>query len=475
MIQIMKESNGPMADEQSSSGKLWGGRFTGGVDAALHQFQASLPFDARMWREDITASIAHARMLGATGILTTEESDTLIGGLQILLREWEPDGPEIDAQEDIHSKVETALREKVGATAGKLHTARSRNDQVATDFRLYLRNGCDRLDAALKSAQSALLACAEKHLDVVMPGFTHLQHAQPVLAAHHLLAYVWMLARDRERLADARRRINRLPLGAAALAGTKFPIDREMVARELGFESVLENSLDAVADRDFAVEFLATGSLIMVHLSRLCEEIILWASQEFAWIDLPEGYCTGSSIMPQKKNPDGAELIRGKSGRVIGDLMGLLTVLKGLPLAYNKDLQEDKEAAFDALDTALACLQITADMVGGITFRRGRTLAALTGEMSAATEIADYLAGKGMPFREAHHTSGVIVRCAENLGKGLADLTLDELRQFSPLIDADLLPLLTPEAVVAAKTSQGGTAPIRVTEQLAKARKIVET
>ncbi len=459
-----------MAD---SSGKLWGGRFSAGVDAALHQFQASLPFDARMWREDIAGSMAHARMLGATGILSAEEAAHLIDGLQDLLQAWEPDGPAIDDQEDIHSKVESSLRERLGPLAGKLHTARSRNDQVATDFRLYLRRGCDVLDTRLREAQRALLSCAEAHLDVVMPGFTHLQHAQPVSAAHHLLAYVWMLGRDRERMTDARRRINRLPLGAAALAGTKFPIDRQMVADELGFEAVLENSLDAVADRDFAVEFLAACSATMMHLSRLCEEIILWASQEFAWIDLPEGYCTGSSIMPQKKNPDGAELIRGKSGRVFGHLLGLLTTLKGLPLAYNKDLQEDKEAAFDALDTTLACLHITASMVQGMTFRRERTLAALAGEMSAATEIADYLAAKGMPFRDAHHVSGEIVRYAESNGKGLNELTLTEMLPFSALIADDLLPLLTPQAVVAAKTSRGGTAPARVAEQLAKAREIV--
>ncbi|HEY3376122.1 MAG TPA: argininosuccinate lyase, partial [Armatimonadota bacterium] len=378
-----------------------------------------------------------------------------------------------DAQEDIHSRVEAALREKLGPLAGKLHTARSRNDQVATDFRLYLRRGCDDLDAHLQEAQRALLVCAEAHFDVVMPGFTHLQHAQPVLAAHHLLAYVWMLGRDRERVADARRRINRLPLGAAALAGTKFPIDRQLVARDLGFEAVLENSLDAVADRDFAIEFLAACSLVMMHLSRLCEELILWSSQEFFWVDLPESFCTGSSIMPQKKNPDGAELIRGKSGRVYGHLMGLLTVLKGLPLAYNKDLQEDKEATFDALDTVLACLHITAGMVGGMKFRRDRTLAALAGEASAATEIADYLAGKGVPFRDAHHISGEIVRYAERVGKGLADLALEEMRPYSDLIEADLLPMLTPEAVASAKTSQGGTAPERVREQFAKAKALV--
>ena len=452
---------------------LWGGRFSAGVNAALHQFQASLPFDARMWREDITAGIAHARMLGSTGILAREEADQLVAGLRALLAEWEPEGPAIDEQEDIHSVVEAALLERLGPLAGKLHTARSRNDQVATDFRLYLRRGCDELDARLKEAQRALIACAEAHFDAVMPGFTHLQHAQPVLTAHHLLAYVWMLARDRERVADARRRINRLPLGAAALAGTKFPIDRQMVAKELGFESVLENSLDAVADRDFAVEFLAACSLVMVHLSRLCEEIILWASQEFAWVELPEGYCTGSSIMPQKKNPDGAELIRGKSGRVFGYLLGLLTVLKGLPLAYNKDLQEDKEAAFDALDTALACLEIAAGMVRGLVFRPGRMLAALAGDMSAATEIADYLAGKGMPFRQAHHLSGEIVSHAESRGIGLDALTLEELQAFSPLIEVDLPPLLKPQAVVAAKTSQGGTAPERVREQLAKAKEVV--
>lgn len=462
-----------MTNQADGQPKLWGGRFSTGVNAALHQFQASLPFDARMWREDITGSIAHARMLGATGIIAVEESAQLITGLQALLQAWEPAGPEIDTQEDIHSKVESALRERLGPVAGKLHTARSRNDQVATDFRLYLRRGCDDLDARLQTLQHALLGCAERHQDVVMPGFTHLQHAQPVLAAHHLLAYVWMLARDRERVADARRRINRLPLGAAALAGTKFPLDRQMVADDLGFEAVLENSLDAVADRDFAVEFIGACSLAMMHLSRFCEELILWSSQEFFWVDLPESYCTGSSIMPQKKNPDGAELIRGKTGRVYGHLLGLLTVLKGLPLAYNKDLQEDKEAAFDALDTTLACLEITAGMVAGMTFRRERTLGALAGDMSAATEIADYLAAKGMPFRDAHHVSGEVVRYAESVSKGLDELSLEELQRFSELIADDLPPLLTPHAVVAAKTSRGGTAPERVSEQLEKAKAVV--
>lgn len=460
--------------QQPATDKLWGGRFTAGVDAALLQFQASLPFDIRMWREDITGSIAHARMLGATGIISTDEAEQLVLGLSTLRDAWEPDGPEVNDQEDIHSLVEAALREQLGAVAGKLHTARSRNDQVATDFRLYLRQGCDRLDEELRQLQLALVGCAEEHFDVLMPGFTHLQHAQPVLAAHHLLAYFWMLARDRERLRDARTRMNRLPLGAAALAGTKFPIDREMVARELEFAAVLENSLDAVADRDFVVEFLAACSTVMMHLSRFCEELILWSSQEFYWIDLPESFCTGSSIMPQKKNPDGAELIRGKSGRVFGHLLGMLTMLKGLPLAYNKDLQEDKEAAFDTLDTTLACLRITAGMVQGMKFRRERTLAALSGEASAATEIADYLAEKGMPFRDAHHVSGEVVRYAETVGKGLADLTLDELQQFSELITADLLSLLTPQAVVAAKTSQGGTAPERVREQLCQAKKLLE-
>lgn len=466
-------SDATAADNTGVSPTLWGGRFAGGVNPALNAFQASLPFDARMWREDIDGSLAHAAMLGAVGIISAEEAQQICDGLQAIRAEWEPGGPVINELEDIHSAVEDALRKKLGPLAGKLHTARSRNDQVCTDFRLYLRNGCDALDAALQTTQRAFITCAEAHLDVIMPGFTHLQHAQPVLAAHHLLAYVWMLARDRERIADARKRINRLPLGAAALAGTKFPIDRTMVAEALGFESVLENSLDAVADRDFAVEFLAATANVMMHLSRLCEEIILWSSQEFFWVDLSEGYFTGSSIMPQKKNPDGAELIRGKAGRVFGDLLALLTTLKGLPLAYNKDLQEDKEASFDALDTTLACLQITAGMVVGMKFRRERTLAALTGEMSAATEIADYLAAKGLPFRDAHHISGKIVCYAESIGKGLADLSTEQMSIFSPLIGEDLLALLTPEAVVAAKTSRGGTAPERVKEQLALAKAMV--
>ena len=451
--------------------KLWGGRFTSGVDAALHQFQASLPFDQRMWREDITASIAHARMLGATAIITESESNEIISALEKLLLEWEPAGPNIDAQEDIHSLVEAALRVKIGALAGKLHTARSRNDQVCTDIRLYLRGACDKINDELVSLQKALLQSSEDHFEIIMPGFTHLQHAQPVLVAHHLLAYFWMLGRDRERLADARRRINRLPLGAAALAGTKFPIDREMVAQELSFDAVLENSIDAVADRDFAIEFLSACSIVMMHLSRFCEELILWSSQEFFWVDLPESFCTGSSIMPQKKNPDGAELIRGKSGRVYGDMIALLTTMKGLPLAYNKDLQEDKEAAFDAFDTTVACLQISTGMVAGMKFRRDRMLRALAGEASAATEIADYLASKGLPFRDAHHISGEIVRHAESIGKGLAELSAAEMRPFSSLIEDDLPALLTPEAVVAAKTSRGGTSPEQVIKQIARAKK----
>jgi argininosuccinate lyase len=469
----MADPINPAGESAYSGTPLWGGRFSGDINAALQTFQASLPFDIRLWREDIVASIAHARMLGATGILPMEEADTLITGLSAVRAEWEPHGPLLSTEEDIHSLVEVALRRHVGPVAGKLHTARSRNDQVITDLRLYLRGGCDRLDDALREAQRALLTCAETHQHVIMPGFTHLQHAQPVTAAHHLLAYVWMLGRDRERVADARRRLNRLPLGAAALAGTKFPLDREMVARELGFESVLENSLDAVADRDIVIELTSACALVMLHLSRVCEEIILWSSQEFGWVDLPEGYCTGSSIMPQKKNPDGAELIRGKTGRVVGDLVGLITMMKGLPLAYNKDLQEDKEAVFDALDTTLACLQIMAGMVAGMVFRRDRCLRALAGEMSAATEIADYLTEKGMPFREAHHVAGRIVRIAEERHVGLEDLSLEDLQRCTPLIEEDLLPLLTPQAVVNAKTSRGGTAPVRVKEQLDKARTAV--
>lgn len=457
------------------SQKLWGGRFTGAVNAALHTFQASLPFDSRMWYEDIYGSIAHARMLGLTGILSDDESLKIVAGLERIMARWQQtNGPAINDQEDIHSLVESELRNELGALAGKLHTARSRNDQVCTDFRLYLRRGCDEINDALLNLQKSLVECAEKHIDVVMPGFTHLQHAQPVLAAHHLLAYFWMLDRDRERIADARKRINRLPLGAAALAGTKFPIDRQLTAEILGFESVIENSLDAVSDRDFAVEFLSACSIIMMHLSRFCEELIIWSSQEFYWIDLPEEYCTGSSIMPQKKNPDGAELIRGKSGRVFGDLIGMLTVLKGLPLAYNKDLQEDKEAVFDTTDTVLACLQISAGMAAGMKFRRDRILNAFKGDASAATEIADYLAEKGMPFRDAHHISGEIVRYAEKKGVGLDELSTVEMRAYSDLICDDLPPLLTPVAVASAKTSQGGTSPQRVAEQLENAKKILQ-
>ena len=460
---------------EQQSDKLWGGRFVGGVDKTLNSFQSSLPFDIVMWREDITASIAHVKMLRSCDILDAEDAEKIAATLEEIMCEWAAtNGPTVTDDEDIHSLVEATLKGKIGALAGKLHTARSRNDQVATDFRLFLRNKVDALSEQVKELESALLASAKTHFGIVMPGFTHLQHAQPILVSHHLLAYFWMLERDKARLTNARKMINRLPLGAAALAGTSFKIDRELVAKELGFEGVIENSLDAVSDRDFVAETIFVCSTIMMHLSRLSEEIILWSSQEFGWVDLPEGYYTGSSIMPQKKNPDGAELIRGKSGRVFGDLIGILTVLKGLPLAYNKDLQEDKESAFDAINTTTACLKVMTGMIFGIVFKEKSIMSAFAFDMSSATEIADYLANKGVPFRDAHHISGESVLFAEKAGKGLDELTLAELKQFSDLLDEDILPKLKPKSVADAKTSYGGTNSDRVLEQIAEAEKALQ-
>jgi len=450
-----------------NNSKLWGGRFKGSVDETLNSFQSSLPFDIVMWREDITASIAHAEMLGERGVLSAADVKQIIDELKNIYTEWDnTGGPKLTDDEDIHSLVEATLRSRIGAVAGKLHTARSRNDQVATDFRLYLRNCTDTLNVAVISLQKAILNSANMHFGMVMPGFTHLQHAQPVLISHHLLTYFWMLERDEERLLNARKMINVLPLGAAALAGTSFDIDRKSVAEKLGFEGIIPNSLDAVSDRDFVAEFIFACSLIMMHYSRLCEEIILWSSQEFNWVDLPEGYYTGSSIMPQKKNPDGAELIRGKTGRVYGDLTAILTTMKGLPLAYNKDMQEDKECAIDAFLTTVACTEIMTGMVSGLKFKSENISNVFKGDMSAATEIADYLAKHGIPFRDAHHISGEIVLYAESEKKGIDELTLEELKKYSSLFEIDIIYKLLPTSVADAKISEGGTSCDRVKEQL---------
>jgi argininosuccinate lyase len=449
--------------------KLWGGRFAGATDALIELLNNSLAFDARLWRQDIRGSIAHVLMLGATGIIPSGEASEIADGLQALFEDIESGAATLPpAAEDVHTAVEGLLRERIGPVAGKLHTARSRNDQVATDVRLYLRDECIEVDGAIALLQATLLEQAQGHFDTVLPGYTHMQHAQPIVLAHHLLAYFWMLDRDRERFVDASRRINRIPLGAGAMAGTGFPIDREQVRAALGFDTVLENSLDAVSDRDFAIEFLAAASIVMMHLSRLAEEIILWNSPEFGFVELDDSVTTGSSIMPQKKNPDVAELARGKSGRVFGDLVALLTVMKGLPLAYNKDMQEDKEPLFDAVDTLKTVLPAMAKTLATAKFRPVRMRAATLGDFSTATDLADHLVDGGLPFREAHEVVGTIVRyCIEN-GKSLETLDAAEISSFSPLLASDpsaALSRITVESSVRARRSRGGAAPESVRAQ----------
>ena len=452
--------------------KAWSGRFSEPVDDLVKRFTASVGFDQRLAEFDIQGSVAHARMLRTVGILTAAELEAIEKGLAAI-------GDEIRAGtflwsidlEDVHLNIERRLTDMVGDAGKRLHTGRSRNDQVATDVRLYLRAAIDHVQTLIKSLQRALLDLAEEHTDTVMPGFTHLQVAQPVSFAHHLLAYFEMLSRDAQRFADCRKRVNRLPLGAAALAGTSFPIDRQMVAKELGFDGVCENSLDAVSDRDFAIEFVAAGALVMTHLSRFSEELILWMSPRFGFIDIADRYCTGSSIMPQKKNPDVAELVRGKTGRVNGHLVALLTLMKGQPLAYNKDNQEDKEPLLDTVDTLMMSLAVFAGMVGGITVNADRMRAAAREGYATATDLADYLVKKGLPFREAHEAVAQAVRFAETRGCDLAELALDDLRQFSKLITADAFDALTLEGSMNSRSHIGGTAPARVKAAIAKARK----
>lgn len=454
--------------------KLWGGRFEGKTDELIERLNNSLAFDGRLWRHDITGSIAHAEMLGATGIIAEEEAAQLVAGLSALRDDIERGAALLPADaEDVHTAVEGLLRERLGPVAGKLHTARSRNDQIATDVRLYLRDECRTIDAEIGGLQATLLALAEREQETILPGYTHLQHAQPILLSHHLLAYFWMLDRDRERLADCTQRINRLPLGAGALAGTGFPIDRHQVARRLEFDSVLPNSLDAVSDRDFALEFLADAAILMMHLSRLAEEIILWNSPEFGFIMLDDGVTTGSSIMPQKKNPDVAELARGKAGRVYGDLMALLTVMKGLPLAYNKDMQEDKEPLFDAVDTLRLVVPAMQRTLETALFRADRMAAATTGDFSTATDLADFLVRRGLPFREAHDIVGQVVRHCIEAGITLEGLDEATLAGFSPLLAAEVesaLAVLEVSSSVGTRTSYGGTSPQAIRIQLNEAR-----
>ena len=452
--------------------KLWSGRFSQAVNPAVKRFTASVAFDRRLALQDIQGSLAHARMLGARRVLSRRDLSAIERGLAQVRREIEAGRFQWSLDdEDVHLNIERRLTALVGDAGKRLHTGRSRNDQVATDLRLWLRAEIDAIHKQAQRLARALLAQASRHAALVMPGYTHLQVAQPVTFGHHLLAYVSMLERDLERLAEVRARTNRLPLGAAALAGTTFPIDRARVARELGFEGVIENSLDAVSDRDFAVEFCACASLIMVHLSRLAEELVLWASPRFGFVRLPDAYCTGSSIMPQKKNPDVPELVRGKSARVIGATVALMTLMKGQPLAYNKDNQEDKEPLFDAVDTVKDSLSVFAGMVAGMQpVPRAMRAAVLEGH-ATATDLADYLVRKGVPFRDAHEVVARAVREAERLGVDLAALPLSKLRQFSKEIGPDAKRVLTPEGSVAARNHIGGTAPPQVRAAIARARK----
>jgi argininosuccinate lyase len=450
----------------------WSARFSEPVDERVKRFTASVSFDRRLAKYDIQASRAHARMLAAQGILSRRDLAAIQRGLGRIEREVEAGRFRWSlAAEDVHLNIERRLTALVGDAGKRLHTARSRNDQVATDLRLWLRAEIDVLRGLVAGLERALLDQATRHAALVMPGFTHLQVAQPVTFGHHLLAYVEMLERDRERLVQMRSRANRLPLGAAALAGTSFPIDRRRVARELGFEGLCENSLDAVSDRDFAIEFCAGAALLMVHLSRLAEELVLWASPRFGFVRLPEAYCTGSSIMPQKRNPDVPELVRGKSGRVFGALVALLTLMKAQPLAYNKDNQEDKEALFDAVDTTKECLEVFVGLIAGLEpVPKAMRVAVLEGH-ATATDLADYLVRKGVAFRDAHGVVARAVREAERAGVDLASLPLSALRKFSPKVAADVSRLLSPEGSVAARRHRGGTAPAEVRRAIARARK----
>lgn len=454
--------------------KLWGGRFSKQTAAAVDHFHSSIGFDWRLYKEDIRGSKAHARMLAACGLLTHDEAEAICAGLDGILADIEAGRVAFSvAAEDIHMNVEQLLTERIGDVAKKLHTARSRNDQVVTDTRLWVMGAIDELDERLRSFQETLVRLAEAHRDVVMPGYTHLQRAQPILLAHHLLAYFEMFQRDRERLADCRRRTAVSPLGSGALAGVTQPIDRRATARELGFAAVAANSIDAVSDRDFIIELLSDLALVMMHLSRLCEEVILWASAEFGFIELDDAYSTGSSMMPQKKNPDIAELARGKTGRVYGHLMALLTVMKGLPLAYNKDMQEDKEALFDAVDTVSGCLAAVEPMLATMRVRADRMFAATQDGYLNATDLADYLAKKGVPFRDAHAVTGRIVLHAIQQGKRLEELSLETLKGFCDEIDDDVYTILDVRRCVEARKSDGGTAPSAVEEGLLRAKELL--
>jgi len=455
---------------------MWGGRFGEGPGDIMREINASIPFDKRLWQEDIAGSKAHAEMLAANGIISNEDNAAIQQGLSAIYDEYAANGvPEDLSLEDIHMVTETRLRTLVGEPAARLHTARSRNDQVATDFRLWVRGAIARVDVGLVAFQSALVERAHEHADSIMPGFTHLQVAQPVTLGHHLMAYYEMAKRDRSRFADCRARLNQSPLGAAALAGTSFPIDRAATASALGFAGPMANSLDAVSDRDFAIEFLTAATQTALHLSRLAEEMILWASQPYGFITLPDAWSTGSSIMPQKRNPDAAELVRGHAGRIMGCMTSLMVTMKGLPLAYSKDMQDDKPPVFEAYDLLALSIAAMTGMVANVTFNTVRMRAVAASGFSTATDLADWLVREhGLPFREAHHVTGSVVKACEARGIGLDAITVADLSVINPALGRSVLPDLSVDGSVASRTSAGGTAPVRVKEAIAAAKKELE-
>jgi argininosuccinate lyase len=457
-----------MADDKS---KVWGGRFQKGMDEEMEKFNASIRFDVRLYAQDIAGSMAHCRMLAKQGIISEEESSQILSALAEINREMDRGEIPLDeVHEDIHTLVEKALVEKIGPIGEKLHTGRSRNDQVSLDVRLYVRESIERVARRIKELQWVLVGLAEKNIDLFLPGYTHLQRAQPVLLAHHLLAYFEMLKRDGQRFKENLKRVNILPLGSAALAGSTFRLDREMVGKELGFEAISENSMDAVSDRDFILEFLFASSVLMMHLSRLCEELIIWSSQEFGFITLSDSHSTGSSIMPQKKNPDLPELIRGKTGRVYGHLMALLTTMKGLPLSYNKDLQEDKEALFDTADTVEPCLSVLSSLLKEVSFNGEKMRKATEEGYLVATDLADYLVGRGMTFRKAHETVGKMILFAIDQKKELSQLNLEEMKKFERRIEKDVYGWLDPASCIKRRSLPGGTGPEAVKQSLQKAK-----
>ncbi len=467
-----KVQQAPIASKESDANALWGGRFEGAPDALMEAINASISFDKRLYAHDIAGSKAHTEMLVAQGIITAEDGRAIEEGLDTILQEIESGAFEFKpALEDIHMNIEARLGELIGDAAGRLHTARSRNDQVATDFKLWVRGALDRLDMALQAMQAALIAQAEAHADTIMPGFTHLQTAQPVTFGHHMLAYVEMFGRDRARARDCRARLNESPLGAGALAGTSFPIDREMTSRALGFDRPAANSLDAVSDRDFALEFLGLAAIAGIHLSRLAEEIVLWSTAPFGFVALSDAFSTGSSMMPQKRNPDAAELVRAKAGRILGALTGLLTVLKGLPMTYSKDLQEDKEPVFDACDTLELMLAAMTGMLGDLHIEKDAMRTAAEAGYSTATDLADWLVREaGLPFREAHHATGQIVKLAERQGCRLDELDLAAMKDIEERITAGVFEILSAENSLASRTSFGGAAPANVRRAVTAAK-----